>query len=105
EKAIRHALAINSDDRFPTLEEFWQAVSAHPSGIVPSTSVADSVGPSTPQPVVTPFVQLPAVATPRVSVYRQRRIHATQKRYAIALSLVAVAMLALLASFTLRASF
>ncbi|HZU03335.1 MAG TPA: protein kinase [Ktedonobacteraceae bacterium] len=105
EKAIGCALAINSDDRFPTLEEFWQAVSAHPSGVVASASVAGSIEPSIRQPAVTSFMHLPAVATPRVTVHRQRRMQATQKRYAIALSLVAVAMLALLASFALRASF
>jgi eukaryotic-like serine/threonine-protein kinase len=105
EKAIRRALAINSDDRFPTLEEFWQAVSAHPSEVVASASVAGSIGPFIRQPVLTPSVHLPAIATPRVTIYRQRRMRATQKRYTIALSLVAVAMLALLASFILRASF
>jgi eukaryotic-like serine/threonine-protein kinase len=105
EETIRHALAINRDDRFTTIGEFWQAVSAHPGEVLPAAVVVGSMESSTQQPVVTPFVHLSAVAKPRVAVYRQRRTRGTPKRYTIALSLVAFAMLALLTGFSLRASF
>ncbi len=105
ERAIRQALAINSDDRYPTLEQFWQAISAHSSGALPSAAIVGSIESSTQQPVVTPFIHLPAVTTPRVSVYRQRGRGGTHKHYAVALSLVAFAMLALFTGFALRASF
>jgi eukaryotic-like serine/threonine-protein kinase len=103
QKAIRRALALNSDDRFATVDEFWQAVLAHPVGVSSPAPVVAPSGFPTQQSVVGAFVHLPAVATPRTPLHR--RIRRTKRPYAVALSLVGFAVFALLAGFVFKASF
>ena len=106
EDAIHRALALNSDDRFATVDEFWQAVSAHPLGVSSPAPVVAPGESSPQQPAVTPFVSLrAAMAAPKVSLYRRRRGHRTRRRYVLALSLVGLALLALFVGFAFRTSF
>jgi serine/threonine protein kinase len=93
-EAIHRALALNSDERFATVEEFWQAVSAY------------SAGESLSEPVVAQVVSLPAVvAAPSVSFYRQRQKRYLRKRRPFALLLVGCISLALLAHFGFKTNF
>ncbi len=103
-ETIRQAVALNRDDRFTTIEEFWHGVSAHLGEALPHASVIGSLR-TLQQPVVTPFVHLPAVAAPKVSVYRQRQRRHMNRGYTFALSFVALAVLALFGGFAFRASF
>jgi eukaryotic-like serine/threonine-protein kinase len=52
-EAIQKAMSINSNDRFPTVEQFWQALNAYP------------IWQQAPAPIVSPVTPNPAVVTPK----------------------------------------
>jgi eukaryotic-like serine/threonine-protein kinase len=51
-EAISRAMAMHSQDRFPTVEEFWQALNAFPLNAYPAEQqrLVPIIGPSTPVP-------------------------------------------------------
>jgi len=93
ERAINRALSINSNDRFASIEEFWQALNAHPTWrqltapvIRQSTSLPQSIVPVSRKPGETP---IPSTVTIR----KQKR-----KRRSRLLFLIAAMLLIMLAA-------
>jgi len=107
--AVHRAMSINSNDRFATVEEFWQALNTQPV-VEPPLAVASVAAP---QPVALQQVHAvePApVATPNISdvpttVYRQVQPTTTRKRRIIPALIVMFALLALLAGVAFGTGF
>ena len=73
EQAINRALSMNSNDRFANIEEFWQALNAHPTWrqltapvITQSTPLPRSIAPISRKPVETPVLST-------VTTHKQKR--------------------------------
>jgi serine/threonine protein kinase len=73
DQAINRALSMNSNDRFASIEEFWQALNAHPTWrqltapvITQSTSLPQSVVPVSRKPIETP-------APSTVTIHKQKK--------------------------------
>jgi eukaryotic-like serine/threonine-protein kinase len=92
--AIHHAMSINSNERFPTVEEFWQALNAQPISAqraLPAVAPVAAADPSSRPPLAAPAAGLPTViSASTAAVYGQL---AARRRG------VLVALLALLALF------
>ena len=93
EQAISRALSINSNDRFTHIEDFWQALNAHPTwrqltapAIVQSSLLPQSIVSDRRKPVETP---IPATVT----THTQQR-----KRYPRFLLLILAVLLIILAA-------
>jgi serine/threonine protein kinase len=90
-EAIERAMAINSNERFASVQEFWQALNAHP--IQPLSSAPTTPLPETSPPLVHP---LTAVTAPTIAVYRRPEALPTRKRsiFPILFTLLALTVLA-----------
>jgi serine/threonine protein kinase len=95
--AIHHAMALNSDDRFASAEEFWQTLNVHP---------LENEAPPAPVPVPAPITRLYHVGVPNspdmpnaptVINYRQKNLHSNRNRGAFILLCIFIALFALLA--------
>src|SRR6185312_10018865 len=93
EQAISRALSLNSNNRFANIEEFWQALNAHPTWrqltapvITPSIPLPRSIAPLSRKPGETPVLS-------SVSIHKQKR-----KRGPRLLLLIAALLLIMLAA-------
>jgi len=95
--AILRAMAINSNDRFATVEEFWQALNAQPVGeALPVAAALPDAPPA--QSHRAPSMIPAAIAAPDVLHKPPRRVMANRSKrsWALVLLLSAIALLALL---------
>lgn len=88
-EAIQRAMAINSKDRFASVEEFWQALNAQPIEAVPPTFLPDK------QPV-SEAASLISTSAPTVLISKRSGGEGTGKRRVIGLLLTFLALLALI---------
>ena len=92
-EAIQRAMAINSNERFATVQQFWQALSPHP--VQPSSSEPITPLPETDLPVTHPPTTNVATA-PRIAVYRRPQASPMRKRSILLILLALLALTALI---------
>lgn len=92
--AIHRAMSINSNERFATVEEFWQAVNAQPVSAqktLPALAAVAASDPSSRAPLAAPAARLPTViAAPGRAMYWQL----VARRRGVVLLLALLALLA-----------
>ncbi len=91
-KAIHRAMSIAIDERFPSMQAFWNAVQPHS---LPSSYP----GPITPIPAILSARAVPAA--PRVNIYRQDQKRRSKKRGFLLSLFALIALVAILVSASL----
>lgn len=85
-EAIQHAMDIESDKRFPTVQEFWQALQAHALKLSPEAS-------PTPEQMLPTTADIENLATVPISTPPQQPPKHTTSRWQFLLSFLALAAL------------
>ncbi|HEY6408654.1 MAG TPA: serine/threonine-protein kinase [Ktedonobacteraceae bacterium] len=99
--AIQRAMALNIEDRFPTVEQFWQALNAAP--LQQNTPIPPILAPVTPAPaapVATPLLLAANQAYSSLTTQQQESTERARKRplMPILLALLALALVTSLAA-------
>lgn len=91
--AIQHAMEINSNERFATAQEFWQALNAHPiqASLPEPITPLPETGPQTAEP----FTDM--AAAPTVGLYKKPEAAPARRRGILPILLALLVLVALIA--------